>query len=137
MRANCLAVGSDVDRLSQAIAKAQVATGQTTNLVEQAQQALSDGKLDGQDGAAALYQRVLAADPDNAVARHGLDQVGDALAAQIQKALNANDAATASTGIDHLAALLPNYAQLPTLRASLASLQTQAGGALTDAINQG
>ena len=129
--------GSDVDRLSQAIAKAQVATGQTTNLVEQAQQALSDGKLDGQDGAAALYQRVLAADPDNAVARHGLDQVGDALAAQIQKALSANDAATASTGIDHLAALLPNYAQLPTLRASLASLQTQAGGALTDAINQG
>jgi cellulose synthase operon protein C len=129
--------GSDVDRLSQAIAKAQVSSGQTGTLITQAQQALSDGKLDGPDGAAALYQRVLAADPDNAVARHGMDQVGDAMAAQIQKALTANDAATAATGIDHLAALLPNHAQLPTLRASLSALQAQNGTALTDAINQG
>jgi cellulose synthase operon protein C len=129
--------GSDVDRLTQAIAKAQVSTGQTATLVAQAQQALSDGKLDGADGAAALYQRVLAAEPDNAVARHGMDQVGDAMAAQIQKALGANDVAAAATGVDHLAALLPNYSQLPTLRASLSALQAQAGTALTDAINQG
>ena len=129
--------GSDVDRLTQAIAKAQVASGQTGTLIGQAQQALSDGKLDGPEGAAALYQRVLAADPDNAVARHGMDQVGDAMAAQIQKALDANDAATASAGIDRLAALLPNHAQLPTLRASLSTLQAQNGTALTDAINQG
>jgi tetratricopeptide (TPR) repeat protein len=129
--------GNDVDRLTQAIAKAQVATGQTATLITQAQQALTDGKLDGAEGAAALYQRVLAADPDNAVARHGMDQVGDAMATQIQKALDANDAATASVGIDRLAGLLPNYAQLPTLRAALATLQAQAGTALTDAINQG
>jgi cellulose synthase operon protein C len=129
--------GSDVDRLAQAIAKAQVATGETATLISQAQQALSDGKLDGPDGAASFYQRVLAADPDNAVARHGMDQVGDAMAAQIQKALSANDAATASTSIDRLAALLPNYAQLPTLRASLSTLQAQNATTLTDAINQG
>jgi cellulose synthase operon protein C len=129
--------GSDVDRLSQAIAKAQVSSGQTTTLVAQAQQALNDGKLDGPDGAASLYQKVLAADPDNAVARHGMDQVGDAMAGQIQKALDANDVTTAATGVDRLAAVLPNYAQLPTLRASLSALQVQAGTALTDAINQG
>jgi cellulose synthase operon protein C len=129
--------GSDVDRLTQAIAKAQVSSGQTTTLIEQAQDALSNGKIDGPDGAGALYQRALAADPDNAVARHGLDQVGDALAAQIQKSLDASDVAAASAGIDHLSSLLPNYAQLPTLRASLSALQTQASGALTDAINQG
>ncbi|HKT30834.1 hypothetical protein [Dyella sp.] len=129
--------GSDVDRLTQAIAKAQVSSGNTYTLVAQAQQALSDNKLDGPDGAAALYQRVLAAEPDNAVARHGMDQVGDAMAAQIQKALSANDVATASAGIDRLAAVLPNYAQLPTLRASLSALQAQANSALTDAINQG
>jgi cellulose synthase operon protein C len=129
--------GSDVDRLSQAIAKAQVSSGQTTTLVAQAQQALNDGKLDGPNGAAALYQKVLAADPDNAVARHGMDQVGDAMAGQIQKALDANDVTTAATGVDRLAAVLPNYAQLPTLRASLSALQVQAGTALTDAVNQG
>jgi tetratricopeptide (TPR) repeat protein len=129
--------GSDVDRLTQAIAKAQVSSGQTTTLIEQAQDALTNGKIDGPDGAGALYQRALAADPDNAVARHGLDQVGDALAAQIQKSLDASDVAAASTGIDRLSSLLPNYSQLPTLRASLSALQTQASGALTDAINQG
>jgi cellulose synthase operon protein C len=129
--------GSDVDRLTQAIAKAQVSSGQNTTLIEQAQQALSDGKIDGPDGAGALYQRALAADPDNAVAQHGLDQVGDALAAQIQKSLDASDVAAASAGIDHLSSLLPNYSQLPTLRASLSALQAQASGALTDAINQG
>jgi tetratricopeptide (TPR) repeat protein len=129
--------GSDVDRLTQAIAKAQVSSGQTTTVIEQAQQALSDGKIDGPDGAGALYQRALAADPDNAVARHGLDQVGDALAAQIQKSLDTSDVAAASAGIDHLSSLLPNYSQLPTLRASLSALQAQARGTLTDAINQG
>ena len=129
--------GSDVDRLTQAIAKAQVSSGQTDNLIAQAQQALTDNKLDGPAGAAALYQRVLAAEPDNAVARHGMDQVGDAMAAQIQKSLSANDVAAASAGIDRLAAVLPNYAQLPTLRASLSAMQAQANGALTDAINQG
>jgi tetratricopeptide (TPR) repeat protein len=129
--------GSDVDRLAQAIAKAQVSSGQTDTLIAQAQQALSQNKLDGPDGAAALYQRVLSAEPDNAVARHGMDQVGDAMAAQIQKALSANDVASASAGIDRLAAVLPNYAQLPNLRASLSALQTQASSAVNDAINQG
>jgi tetratricopeptide (TPR) repeat protein len=129
--------GNDVDRLTQAIAKAQVSTGQTDTLIAQAQQALSQNKLDGPDGAAALYQRVLAAEPDNAVARHGMDQVGDAMAAQIQKALSANDVAAAAAGIDRLAALMPNHAQLPTLRASLSALQAQANSALSDAINQG
>lgn len=129
--------GSDVDRLTQAIAKAEVSSGQTDSLIAQAQQALAGGKLDGPDGAVALYQRVLAAEPDNAVARHGMDQVGDAMAAQIQKWLSANDIAAASAGIDRLAAVLPNYAQLPTLRASLSTMQAQAGSALADAINQG
>ncbi|WP_233841205.1 hypothetical protein [Dyella sp. 2HG41-7] len=129
--------GSDVDRLSEAIAKAQVSTGHTDTLITQAQQALSDDKLDGPDGAAALYQRVLSAEPDNAVARHGLDQVGDAMAAQIQKALAANDVATAASEVDRLAAISPNNSQLPTLRASLSAQQAQAGNALTDAINEG
>ncbi|RDS84618.1 hypothetical protein DWU98_01225 [Dyella monticola] len=129
--------GSDIDRLTQAIAKAQISSGDTDTVIAQAQQALTAGRLDGPDGAATLYQRVLTAEPDNAVARHGMDQVGDAMAAQIQKALNANDVVAASSAIDRLATLLPNYAQLPTLRASLSALQAQASSTLNDAINQG
>jgi tetratricopeptide (TPR) repeat protein len=129
--------GADVDRLSQALAKAHGAQVQTASLVEQARQALDAGRLDGADGAGALYQRVLAADPNNAVAAHGLDQVGDALAAQARKALDGNDLKGASALVDKLAALLPGHAELPSLRAALAQAGKQRDDALADALRQG
>jgi len=129
--------GSDVDRLSQALAAARNGKVPTDHLVEQAQQAFDAGKLQGDDGAGELYRRVLAADPNNAVAKHGLEQVGDALAGQVHKALDAGDRATASALVDRLAVLLPNYAELPALRAALVQVDQHQGGALTDAIKQG
>lgn len=129
--------GSDVDRLDQQIVTARAAQVQTTDLVDQAQQALAAGKLDGEQGAGALYRRVLQADPGNAVAAHGLDQVGDALATQAHKALDANDTAAANASIDQLAALQPNNGALPGLRAAQAERQKQQSGALDDALKQG
>ena len=129
--------GSDVDRLSQAIARARGANGQTATLIDRAQQAFAAGKLDGADGAGELYKRALAVDAGNAVARHGLDQVGAALAAQAHKALADGNRATAGDLIGRLAALLPNYAELPSLRAAQTQLQQQADGALAAALQQG
>ncbi|QNK00245.1 hypothetical protein [Dyella telluris] len=129
--------GSDVDRLTQAVAAARNGTVHTDRLIEQAQQALDAGKIDGDDGAGELYRRVLAADPNNAVAKHGMDKVGDALAAQVHKALDANDRTTASTLVDRLAVLLPSYAELPALRAALVQVNEQGSTALADAIKQG
>ncbi|RAO77146.1 hypothetical protein [Dyella jiangningensis] len=129
--------GTDVDRLSQAIASARNGTVKTDRLVEQAQQALEAGKLDGDDGAAALYRRVLAADPGNAVALHGLDKVADALAAQAHKALDAGDRAGAAALVDRIAAMLPNYGELPALRAALVQADQQNNSQVTDAIKQG
>lgn len=129
--------GSDVDRLTQAIAAARSHSVPTDQLVDQAQRAFDAGKFDGEDGAGALYRRVLAADPNNAVAKHGLDKVGDALSAQIHKALDAGDRTTASTLVDHLSMLLPNYAELPALRAALVQVNQQNNGALTDALKRG
>jgi tetratricopeptide (TPR) repeat protein len=129
--------GSDVDRLDQQISTARAAQVQTGDLVDQAQQALAAGKLDGEQGAGALYRRVLQADPGNAVATHGLDQVGDAFAAQAHKALDANDIAAANASIDQLAALQPNNGALPALRAAQAERQKQQSGALDDALKQG
>jgi tetratricopeptide (TPR) repeat protein len=129
--------GNDVDRLEQSITKARGAAVPTEDLVGEAQQALADGKLTGPDGAGALYQRVLAADPDNAVAAHGLDNVGAALADQASHALAGDDTTTAAARIDQLAALLPNYGELPSLRAALVQAQTKQGGALTDALKHG
>jgi len=129
--------GSDVDRLSQSLAAARNGKVPTDHLVEQAQQAFDAGKLQGDDGAGELYRRVLAADPNNAVAKHGLEQVGDALAGQAHKALDAGDRATASALVDRLAVLLPNYGELPALRAALVQVNQQDNSALTDAIKQG
>lgn len=129
--------GADVDRLSQAMANARNGTVKTDRLVEQAQQALDAGKLDGDDGAAALYRRVLAADPNNAVALHGLDKVADALAAQAHKALDAGDHTTASALVDRIAAMLPNYGELPALRAALVQADQQNNSQVTEAIKQG
>lgn len=129
--------GSDVDRLDSLISRARASQVQTVDLVDQAQQALAAGKLEGPQGAGALYQRVMQADPGNAVAAHGLDQVGRALAVQARDALDANDQARAGVIIDELAALQPNNGALPALRAMQAQVRQQKDAALDSAIKQG
>jgi cellulose synthase operon protein C len=129
--------GSDVDHLDHLITQARGATEPTDDVIGRAQQALAAGKLTGPDGAGALYQRVLGADPNNAVAAHGLDQVGAGLAAQARTALARGDTDAASAEIDQLAALLPSYGDLPSLRAALAQAQQQDDGALDQALAQG
>ena len=129
--------GSYVDRLDKMIAAKRGSQVQVSTLVDQAQQAVAAGQYGGEHGAGALYRQVLAADPGNAVARHGLDQVGDALAAQAQKALDANDGTTADAEIEQLAALQPNNAALPGLRAARAQVRQQDSAALDAALQQG
>lgn len=129
--------GGDIDRLDHAISSAHAGQVSTVDLIDQAQQALAAGKLDGADGAGALYQRVLHADPGNAVAAHGLDQVGYALAVQARKALDAKDTTTANASIEQLAALQPNNGALPALRALQAQTRKQDNGALDTALKQG
>ena len=129
--------GSDIDRLDRAVASARAAQVHAGDLIDQAQQALAAGKLDGPDGAGALYQRVLRADPDNAVAAHGLDQVGYALAVQARKAFDAKDTVAADSTIETLAALQPNNGALPALRALQAQSRKQDNSALDAALDQG
>lgn len=111
--------GSGVAEADAALAKAANHGAGADSSLDQAQAALAAGRIDGHDGAAELYRRVLTADPGNAVARHGLDQVGDALAARVQDQLAKGDRAGAQRTLDRLAGLLPSNAQLPTLRAAV------------------
>ena len=129
--------GSDIDRLDQAISRAHAGQVQTVDLVDQAQQALAAGKLTGADGAGALYQRMLLSDRGNAVAIHGLDQVGSALAVQAHKAFDANDSAAANASIEQLATLQPNNGELPALRALQAQTRKQSSEALDATLKQG
>ena len=54
--------GNDVEQLSARLSQARNPQGHTESLVDQAQQAFAAGTLDGDDGAGALYSRVLDAD---------------------------------------------------------------------------
>ncbi|MEO5830490.1 MAG: hypothetical protein ABIQ36_07965 [Rhodanobacter sp.] len=129
--------GSDVDRLDRAISSARARQVHTVDLVGQAQQAFAAGKLDGPEGAGALYRRVLQADPDNAVAAHGLDQVGYALALDARAALDAKDNTAADARIEQLAALQPNNGALPALRALRAQTRKQDNSALASELKAG
>lgn len=129
--------GSDMDKLDQMIATKRASEVQVSTLVDQAQQAFAAGHYGGEHGAGALYRQVLTADPSNAVAQHGLDQVSDALATQAQKAIDANDGAGADAAIEQLVALQPNNAALPGLRAARAQASQQDNAALEGALQQG
>jgi tetratricopeptide (TPR) repeat protein len=54
----------------------------------------------------------------------------------VHKALDAGDHAAASTLVDRLAALIPNYGELPALRAALVQVDKQDNGDLADALRQ-
>jgi tetratricopeptide (TPR) repeat protein len=129
--------GNDVERIAQRLSEARNPQGRTESLVDQAQQAFAAGKLDGDDGAGALYRRVLDADKTNAVAARGLDKVGDALAAQARQAIAAGDKAKANTLVDRIALLVPGYGDLPSLRAALAETKKQDDQAVNALIQQG
>ena len=115
--------GAAVDGVDRALAKAVLQTSNVAVLVNQARAALANGHIDGPDGAAALFGKVLAGDPHNAVARHGMDQIGDLLATRVQGQVGSNDLAGAKQTLSNLAGLLPRYSQLPTLRASVAAAE--------------
>ncbi|TCV91298.1 hypothetical protein EC912_11244 [Luteibacter rhizovicinus] len=129
--------GSDVERLTQQLAQARNPQAQTETLIDQAQTAFAAGKFDGDDGAGALYRRVLDADKTNTVAARGLDKVGDALAAQARQAIAAGDKAKADALVDRIAVLVPGYAELPSLRASQAETKKQDNQAVNDLLQQG
>jgi len=113
--------GADVQAVDDALAKAVLHSANIDVLINQARDALANGRIDGKDGAAALFGKVLAGDPNNAVARHGMDQVGDVLAQRIQSQLDSHDRAGARQTLSSLAGVLPRYSQLPNLRASIAA----------------
>ncbi|HJR12165.1 MAG TPA: hypothetical protein VJ823_12245 [Rhodanobacteraceae bacterium] len=129
--------GADVTAVDQALAKAVLHNANIGVLIDQARAALANGRIDGDDGAAALFGKVLAGDPHNAVARHGMNQIGDALASRIQTQLGNGDRAGARQTLARLSNLLPGYSQLPTLRANIAAADRAADAQRDQHLAQG
>ncbi len=111
--------GAEIDKVEAELRKAEHPVKKRNATIARARKALAAGHVAGSDGAAALYQQVLKVDPDNDVARHGLEQAGDALAARAREALHQGDVDTAARLIDTLGDLLPRHGDLPSLNARL------------------
>ncbi|MBX3725952.1 MAG: hypothetical protein KF823_08540 [Xanthomonadales bacterium] len=112
---------------------------QTRELLNAAARAEAEGRWQGEAGgndALALYQRVLADDPDNDAARLGLRRVGQALVGQAQDALATADPARARA----LVALLPDTgeagATVADLERRIAAIEA-AGQALPALLERG
>ncbi|NII10039.1 hypothetical protein [Oleiagrimonas sp. C23AA] len=118
--------GQDVDAVAAKLDAIRRSQAQIEDLIVKAQDALAEGQLTGNDGAAALYHQILDADPDNAIARHGLDKIGDVLAGQARQQLKQNDLKAAADTVAQMSQLMPNYGDLPSLRASVVQAQKQA-----------
>jgi tetratricopeptide (TPR) repeat protein len=129
--------GAEVAQTESALNHAANRGTTADDLIDRANAALAAGNLDGNGGAADLFHRVLLSDPDNAVARHGMDQVGAGLAARVQDQLKQGDRAGAQRTVDKLASLLPSYAGLPDLRAAVAQADQDAKAQLEQHLTQG
>lgn len=128
--------GEQLDRLDARLATLQARSDKLESLIQRAGQALADGNLDGRNGAAALYRQALLADPGNAIARHGLDKVGQAMATQIGAELKDGRLKEAAGQLDRLARLLPDFSGLPQLRADLSQARSNATQAQQQLLQQ-
>ncbi|MGB8636294.1 MAG: hypothetical protein WCD66_09505 [Rhodanobacteraceae bacterium] len=121
--------GDELDRLDKRLAQVHARSDKLEGLLQRAAQALADNHLDGKGGAAALYKQALVADPGNAIAMHGLDKVGVAMSAAARDAINQGQLDQAEQTVQKLGRLLPDFANLPELRAQLSQARKQAADA--------
>lgn len=113
---------TDVAELSRSLQVVDAREVAMVDLLDAARSALDAGRLDeGEDGAVALYRRILASDPGNAVALAGLRDVLDQLLAQAAERIAAGEPDAGSSLIERVAALDPSHLGLPEARARLAA----------------
>jgi len=101
-------------------------------LVEQAATYMQQGRLEGTgaDNALALYRKVLTLDPENAVARQGLEQVQRGALDRALTAAAQNDDAKADAALEDAAAILPSSAALADTRARVLAMRGQRSASL-------
>jgi tetratricopeptide (TPR) repeat protein len=129
--------GSEVDAAEKALRQAKHPPKQVDATIAKARQAMAKGHVTGAKGAAALYQQVLKVDPDNAVARHGLEQAGNQLAAHARDALQQGDIDTAAALIAEMGKRVPHNGDLPALRARLSQARQATAAAIKTHLARG
>jgi formylglycine-generating enzyme required for sulfatase activity len=101
-------------------------------LVEQAAALMQAGHLEGagNDNALAIYRKVLEIDPENAVARQGLERVQGAALDRALTAAAQNKDADADAALADAAAILPSSAALADTRARIYAMRGQRASSL-------
>jgi serine/threonine-protein kinase PpkA len=113
--------GPDIDELRSRLRGAETGNTKVSDLLDRASKALAAGKLVGPGSAADLYNQVTQIDSANSIAFKGLNDVAKALAQQAREAVASGDVDSANQHIDELAAINPNNAAIPELRAAIAN----------------
>jgi len=95
-------------------------------LLEQASELVQKGKLEGSgdDTALAVYRKVLSLDPENVVARQGLQRVQQSSLDRALGAAAQNDDAKADAALADAAAILPSSPALADTRARIAAMRS-------------
>jgi len=114
---------------TQALTARIAAAAQVKALLEQASTLLQQGRLEGAGDANALaiYREVLGLDPENAVARQGMDEVQKAALDRALAAAAQNDDKQADAALADAASILPSSAALSETRARIAGMRAQRG----------
>jgi len=101
-------------------------------LLEQAATLMQSGKMEGtgEDNALAVYRKVLALDPENAVARQGMEQVQRAALDRALTAAAQNQDAKADAALEEAASILPSSSALADTRARIEAMRGQRGASL-------
>jgi tRNA A-37 threonylcarbamoyl transferase component Bud32 len=130
--------GADLDALDADIRARESRSVELNTILEQALAAQKDGKLTGgDDSAAALFQRALAADPTSGIASRGLDDIVAELARRAREATQAGRIEEAEAQIVEIEKLRPNDASVPDLRAAVADARAAGNKAIDTMLAQG
>ncbi|MGH8182488.1 MAG: formylglycine-generating enzyme family protein, partial [Rhodanobacteraceae bacterium] len=112
------------------------AAGKVQPLLEQASELVQKGKLEGpgDDTALAVYRKVLTLDPENVVAREGLQRVQQAALDRALSAAAQNEDAKADAALADAAAILPSSPALTDTRTRITAMRSgRAGNLMTQA----
>ena len=129
--------GAAVEEVEKLVSSMEARGTEAETLLSNAQAAFDAGRLLGDDGAVAIYQRVLAGDTGNSLARAGISRVADLLASQAKAAFAADDPATAANRIEDISRILPGYPALPDLRGELGKQREAASASLEKDLARG
>ena len=101
-------------------------------LLEQAAALMQSGRMEGtgEDNALAVYRKVLTLDPENAVARQGMEQVQRAALDSALTAAAQNQDAKADAALEEAASILPSSSALADTRARIEAMRGQRGASL-------